>query len=177
MTPIKYAKSAALLVESLPNSRGIVLGYVLVLVGLFVGPYAFGAQDIKARIVGEWQQGLTDDNKQDPIIESTSLGFLGPIVNFRDDGTFSYYFPCNLDIPLKLKTVIARGQWEVQANRLRMTLTERGDARGPLEQVTEVSISEVTGRISVLAYDGFRGGKFSRAVARCGRSTEYLKAR
>lgn len=142
--------------------------------------FAAAAQprSISHRIVGEWQQGLNDKNKDAPIIENVAAGILGPVYRFKADKTFVVYFPCNIDMQLKLKDVVTKGVWEVaNGTQLKLTITERGDWRGPMEVDGEVVISSKRGHIQTLTFDDINAGRFDGARANCGQPTKHLNTR
>lgn len=137
-----------------------------------------GAPSTQARLIGEWQLGLNSENRTEPAIENMSLGLLGPVWRFSADQTFVIYFPCNLDIPLKLKDVVARGRWEISAgNKLQISITDRGDWRGGQNETHDISFSSGKGKLETVSFAGINAGRFDRALVNCGKSTEHLRSR
>lgn len=137
-----------------------------------------GESAIQQRLTGEWQLGLTSENKAEPAIENMSLGLLGPVWQFKADGTFAIHFPCNLDIPLKLKDVVARGKWDItRSGQLHILVTEPGDWRGESQETYDIRFSHDKGGLEIVDFGSSKAGRFDGAKVNCGKSTKYLRAR
>lgn len=137
-----------------------------------------GVAVIQERLIGEWQVGLNSENRKEPAIENMSMGLLGPVWRFNADQTFVIYFPCDLDIPLKLKDAVARGRWEIsKGNKLQIGITDRGDWRGNLHETYDISFSSGKAKLETVSFAGINAGKFDRALLNCGKSTKHLRAR
>ncbi len=151
---------------------------LLVIVLLAPACFAQGNKSADSRLVGEWQLGLNKENQSEPAIENMSAGLLGPIWRFNADHTFVIYFPCDLDMPLKLKDAVARGNWEItRAGQLQVSITEKGDWRGGPHELYDLAFTSKKGELETIHFSGSSAGRFDPSRLNCGKSTKYLHSR